>query len=232
MYPCVATLIGLVVERCTAVAASRVLLKVWTRYVWSMCVVVIGIGVAVLGVTLAGFEPKYGAQPFTFAVLFAATSILTAAVLVFAARRGPTLQAYAGTLVVAAFLGLAYKGAVYNTFVATRVQMTPEIVELKRRLPPNAELVSLGVVTHTFAYYYGEPIRLLPAPPVDLASLDDWTYFCIDNEAPLKACNFPYELVAQVKADSNGSPINPKTTVMIARRLPATAAAERDARQK
>jgi hypothetical protein len=109
--------------------------------------------------------------------------------------------------------------------------MDDDVAALKDCMGPDEELVSLGKVTHNFVYYYGDPVRLLPPPPVDLDTSDDWTYFSVENETMLGACNFPYEIVAQIKADSNASPINPKTIVTIGRRLKAENVAARPASQ-
>ncbi len=226
LYPCVAPLLGLVIQRASEAATGTAVALLWKRYVVGLSVVMAVGAASILGVTVADLGPEYGGQTLLFGLFYAAVTFALAGFALWSLR--PTnVRPLVGVLTIAAFLGLTYMGVVFNTFVATRVYMDDEVAALKQQMGPDAQLVSLGLVTHTFIYYYGEPVRLLPPPSVDSTANADWTYFCVDHERMLADCKFPYEVIARIKADSNASPVNPKTIVTIARRLPGDAVASR-----
>ena len=66
-------------------------------------------------------------------------------------------------MTVGGLLGLSYIGAIVNIFVATRHPIGDEIAAVAAHLPDDVQLVSIGPVDDVFLYYYGKPIKQLPA---------------------------------------------------------------------
>jgi hypothetical protein len=126
-----------------------------------------------------------------------------------------------GTLAVAAFLGLSYVGVIINIFVAGRHPIDAEIAAVAAHMPKDVKLVSIGPVDPTFLYYYGKPIRQLPATEGTGHKERPWTYFCMGCGSRMPAFDRPYEKLGVVSVQAVYSD-NPRSVVIIGRRLPET----------
>lgn len=77
-------------------------------------------------------------------------------------------------------MGLALVIFNLGYFMDVKVQRSEKTLEemarIKSQLPPDVNLVSLGITNHKFTYYYGKFVKALP---VDCDG-EGITYFCFD----------------------------------------------------
>ncbi len=130
-------------------------------------------------------------------------------------------------MAVGGLLGLSYIGAIINIFVATRHPIDAEIAAVAARLPDDVQLVSIGPVDDVFLYYYGKPIKQLPASEGIGHKEPPWTYFCMGCGSNMPAFDLPYEKLGVVSVEAAYSD-HPHDVVIIGRRLPEATAAERE----
>lgn len=223
LYPCIAVLIGLVVQRCSESREGSPWLRVWEWYLRSAAGIMVAAGLAVLGASLLmGPNESVWAQPPLFALAYALLAGGAAAGLLWARRGdGKPLRWHVAILAVAAFVGLTFTGVVTNRRVLTSVDTEGAVARLKQELPQGHRLVSLGQVHHLFAYYYREPIALV-AWPGDSSPLEaEQTYFCFNRldgaDVPIP---FPWERVATISV-ARSRTLQFRREVVIGRRLPA-----------
>ena len=223
LYPCIAVLIGLVVQRCYESRGGSPWRRVWEWYLRSLAGVMVAAGLVVLSVSLLTSPNEFvWAQPPLFALAYTLLAGGAAAGLLWARRGdGKPLRWHVAILAVAAFMGLTFAGVVTNRRVHTSVDTEGAVAHLKRELPQRHRLVSLGQVHHLFAYYYREPIALV-AWPGDSSPLEaEQTYFCFDRfdgtDVPIP---FPWERVATISV-ARSRTLQFQREVVIGRRLPA-----------
>jgi hypothetical protein len=102
--------------------------------------------------------------------------------------------------------------------VATRHPIGAEIAAVATRLPADVQLVSIGPVDDVFLYFYGKPIRRLPAAEGVGRHEPAWTYFCMGCGPNMPAFDLPYEKLGVVSVEAPYSD-NPHDVVIIGRRL-------------
>jgi hypothetical protein len=219
LFPCVAPLIGLVVERCCDAVAAAPWTRVWTRFLKGLGITMPAIGLWVLAATVLGWGPDWGAQPPAFAAVYVLAAAALGWLVWWSAARPRPFRHRLGILSVTAFLGLSWSGVMLNVFVAVREPIDKSIAELKQRLPEGARLVSIGPVDARFLFYYGETVRQVPSPHGDASSNAEWTYFCIGDGSSRPQCDFPHEQVAVISCHQNHVP-HPSGVLIIGRRLP------------
>ncbi|MGA2034627.1 MAG: glycosyltransferase family 39 protein [Thermoguttaceae bacterium] len=219
LLPCVAPLVGLVVEQCCAAVAVTPWSNLWKRYLQGMALIMPAAAVWVLTATVLGLAAEFGTQPPLFAALFVVAAAVLGGLTFWSSGSRQPLHLRVGILGVATFLGLAWSGAVLNVLVATRQPMGTDIAAVKQRLPEGTRMVSLGPVDDRFLYYYGEPIRQLPAAAVAQEPPTDWSYFCMGPvTTPQPACDFAYETVGVVSNNAMRTE-HPTEFILIGRRL-------------
>lgn len=95
-------------------------------------------------------------------------------------------------LLLVALLGLTYDGVFLNLRLNKSNDLAPVVAELRKEMPPDARLVSLGPISHRFAYFYGQPIPEVDWPETPDESPAAGSYFCFDKhqgDNPLKRAN-------------------------------------------
>lgn len=225
LYPCMAVLAGVVVERCLHAEPTPFVRGLWRRLLVATSVLMVGAGAAAVALCLAG-RPSLAAwaEPPSLAAAYAVVCGVFAVAAYRARRAGDAARVRAGVLALAAFMTVTCAGLL--TDVRLRMAERPEaaVARLKERLPPGARLVSFDHVATLFTYLYGDPI---PSRPWPTAADDatDATYFCFTRDAagrpPLP---FAWEEVAVVCIDRNHRE-SPKVVVVVGRRLPPDAGA-------
>jgi 4-amino-4-deoxy-L-arabinose transferase-like glycosyltransferase len=218
LYPCVAILAGWVAQRCWEAEASVKWRSMWRHFVSALAIAMAASVPVVLVAT--GFPRLIPAlvQPWPVACLYAAACLILAAI-AWRCREGLTeRQQLAGAACIAALLGLAHSSLVTNAMVYSSERATQQAVaELKRSLPPGAELVSFGPVHHLFAYYYRDPIRQLPESGMAGGAPPSVEYFCVGNDfSPPGRPPFPFETLAVVSCERNHRP-SPRSVVLVGR---------------
>jgi len=223
LYPCVAPLIGLVIQRCYEPGFGSSWRRVWTWYLRGLGVTTVIAGLGMLGASLLAKPTELvWAQPPMFALVYALVAV-AAATVVFWASRGSSnpIRRRIAVIAVAGFLGLTFTGVMVNRLVNDSVDTEAAIARLKQELPKGHRLVSLGPVHHLFAYYYREPIKLVVWPS-DGGELDaEGTYFCFDRfPGSNVVIPFMWEEVATISVARFRSH-RLQESVVIGRRLPA-----------
>jgi len=218
LYPCIALLVGLVAERCWQAGPSTLWRRFWSWYLAALSVAMVAAGGVVLAVSLVGRWQSPLAQPVGFAAVYAALAVALAVVVAWAARGATQTQRLVGPLAVAVFMGLSLVGVFGNSLARRSVDQAAMVAELKRKMPENARLVSLGLVHHLFAYHYRKPIEMLPVPGSGETLPPDCEYFCFHNRVTTaERLTFPFETLAVIPCDRFQKP-QPDDYVIVCRR--------------
>lgn len=236
LFPCLALLIGLAVERCTDADTLPALRAAWQRYNVTLAVVMFG--AALLVVVLAAVREAFTAhpllaplaEPLPIALAYAAAAVALA-MLLWRYRAGTTVaQTRLTVIALALFLVLTFSGLVMNIRVRRSVDAASAIEELRAHLPPNQELVSLdGQIDCLFNFLYRTPIvhqRLCP-PFGGSDPMDDVTYFCFRCYGITRpSLPFAWEEIGAINLDRNQLP-TPERLLVVGRRLPEGSAKNR-----
>jgi hypothetical protein len=220
LYPCLALLLGLVIERGALSTIGTPLRRAWEGYLATVIFLMLIIAVLVVGACFLGYPAMaLLSQPPRFALLYAAVAA-SVGVLVWSSRQcTSSLRAQASVLGLACFLGLSCTGLYLNAVNRKSEDAAPAVARVKDILPQQEHLVSLGPVHHLFAYHYRTPIPLRPWPQRASESLADVDYFCLTRYAnePV-TLPFPWEEIAVISCDRyRMSP--PQCQVVVGRRL-------------
>lgn len=215
LYPCVAPLVGIVIEHAWSGAALAVTQALWRRY---MSCAAAAAATAGLAVASASFLPWLKATPLnqspTFALAYLALCLPIAAVLWRArlplarsvgensAVGRPSRPSWAtgGPVALTAFIGLTFNGVLMNDAIRRSDDIAAQVAAVKQHLPRGTELVSFGRAHHPFVYYYGQTIAWLDWPKSPLA--DRHEYFCFHSvRGRRKPLPFDWEQIAVVRCD-------------------------------
>lgn len=219
LYPCFAVLIGLVVQHCCEAAPTQRWRALWSWFLTTLSLLILGGGVSLA--VMASIRQDALGQPVWFVVVYLVASMALAAATWWSSRSNDMARAALGVLSVAAFLGLTSTGAMTNYMIYASEPNAASVADLKRRLPPNVRLVSLGRIDHLFAYYYRDPIGLLPRTAEAEQAIAPGDYFCSgDENTPAMEVSFPYQMIAEVPCD-RWRANRGKRAVLVGRRLPA-----------
>jgi 4-amino-4-deoxy-L-arabinose transferase-like glycosyltransferase len=181
LYPCLAVLMGLVVEHCAVQGAALIDRLFWRRYLRVVALVVVAAGAALAAGTWWPSGPLGEvAQPPAFLWAWVPAALAAGGLLVWASLDEAGLRPQVGILALAGFLALASSGAMTNARLRAANDLDPVVAQLHERLA-GGELVSLGRVYHRFAYAYGTPIPQIPWPSSHDELPPDVTYFCFDR---------------------------------------------------
>jgi 4-amino-4-deoxy-L-arabinose transferase-like glycosyltransferase len=230
LYPCLAIVIGGVIEYCTSADAIAWARLAWRRYERAL----LGAGwvaaLAMIAINLFPSERLADArQPWVFVALWIGAVASTGLVTLWATRARLAARAEIAILSLAALFGLAYTGAMMNARMRGSNDFAPELATFEHA-NGSMPLVSLRRVYHRFAYCYGREIAQVAWPEVAEDMPRDAEYFCFDKlpgyfdppdsresqkgtTAPLP---FAWERVSEIACD----PVkrkNPHATVVIGR---------------
>jgi 4-amino-4-deoxy-L-arabinose transferase-like glycosyltransferase len=233
LFPCIAPLFGLAIERCWAADKSRWWQWGWSRFLRGSALVIVAsglfIGVISFFPDLTTLRLKQGTWFAIFYMLVAGGAAVT---LWRNCRSRSPAAARIAILTLAGFLGLSHTGVVINGRLS-RVNQTPgDIARVKQLLPPGTRLVSFGKLHHRFTYYYQDLIELRNWP-TSAADVDpSIVYFCLPRtpggyatrgaDAPPEQTDLPFEWdeLAVVSCDRCRRPV-PNNAVVIGRRRQA-----------
>lgn len=205
LYPCFAPLIGLAIERAAAASRSASLERMWRVYFAAAAATLVTIGLLVLGVSVSGqwTESPLG-QSLSFAAVYGALAAWASVVAWKARGSAESWRAGAAVMAVAAFLGLTFTGLLMNNLIRRSEDVAGRVADLKRRLPPDARLVSFGRAHHPFVYHYGQTIPWLdwPRQADDRSATAEFDYFCFHSvRGRRKPLPFEWEEVGVISCD-------------------------------
>jgi 4-amino-4-deoxy-L-arabinose transferase-like glycosyltransferase len=227
LYPCVALLVGLIVERSCAAEQVGWWRRSWDNYVVTGIFIVLAAPVALAAVVYFGrgrLQDVEHAVSGTLLVGIAIAALLAAALAHWSRSLTPRWRASMGMLSLAGFLGLSYITVVVNLQSHTSNDPSDAIASIRASLPAGQRLVSFGRVHHLFAHYYQEPIALVElsenTAPANCAA----TYFCVSVDPGFETPTIPFEweLLAEVSCERARSD-NPRAKVLVGRRVSALA---------
>lgn len=229
LYPCVAPLVGLVIQRCWEASPGESYQKLWPQFVGTVAAIMVVAGLVVFGMSL--FDPSSSvAQPIGFAVFYLVVSAGLAAVGFWARRAETNVRRTAGVVAIACFLGISSSGVVVNALIRASESTRQDVDRLRAELPADAELVSFGPIDHVFAYYWKKPIRLMPRPADGTLGTPppSSTYFCSGSDAyrPVEV-EFAWEKLGEISCERARQP-DPVRKVVIGRSLAVEQTAHRE----
>lgn len=220
LYPCLAPLIGLVIQRCFEAEVESPLWRCWRRFLTGLAILMLGAAIAVPVASWLEKPVLFLSQPRSFAVGYALAAIALAVLALWSQHSTVVGRRRAGILALATFLGLCHTGLFINTIGDKSENPAPAVAQLKALLPTDQPLVSLGVIHHAFVYYLDQPVPLLAWPESDARAYRDMTYFCFEKLGPGPiSLPFAWEQVAAISFDRYRSS-EPFDRVIVGRRLP------------
>jgi hypothetical protein len=181
LYPCIAVLIGLVIERCVAAQGGS-----WGRLNWRNFLAGVSAAAGIAGVTVAAASfmraapLAAAAQSKQVAIAFLMACVASSLVLLWCRRTVTATTAQTAVVVISALVGFAYCGLVINVYQARWNDPRAEVLRLKSQLPGPARLVSFGPVDFRFCYHFRDQIPELPWPTAITEIPAGVEYFCMD----------------------------------------------------
>ena len=107
----------------------------------------------------------------------------------------------APVIALALFLGLTWNGLWMNDVIRRSEDIAGQVAAVKRLLPDDVRLVSLGRSHHPFVYHYGETIPWLDWPKAE-TPLPEFEFFCFHSvRGRRKPLPFDWQEVAVVSCD-------------------------------
>lgn len=221
MYPCLAVMLGLVVERLCAADCAAWLVALWRTGQHAIIVAMIGAMVALVGWFAIPGTPHRDWCPRAGFVLLFCTSV---SALVYALQRvkaSTSRAAISQAIIATAVLsGLAYTGAVTEVSYYRSEDARPVVAEIKEIIPDDKPLVSIGQLETMFTYHYGKPVPLIDREEVPHRIPQDLEYFCVNATQGRKIkLPFAWQQEAVVSCD-RWKRDQPERMVVIGRRLP------------
>jgi 4-amino-4-deoxy-L-arabinose transferase-like glycosyltransferase len=224
MYPLMAVVCGAVAQRCLQVDMEYGLRRFWRDYVRILAVVVLGIAAVFLVATVgARFSDaawmQTMAQPWWLLLLLVAAALVAATVMLRLAKSGRPERGLLVGFVLAAYLGVAFNGAIMHATASRAAAIGPEVQALRQQLPEAVTLVSFGPLHHKFVYWYEAAIPILPRPtgPGDVPDDLDWFAINAYRDKPLDL-PFAWEEIARFNMDRTVKD-DPREWVVVARRI-------------
>lgn len=225
LYPCLAVLIGVVVEGCARMELPSRLRAGWSQFSLLLTGTMLLAAMAViLAALLLRDHPTRGvwAEPLPFALAYAAATGVLALVTFRARQAVQPAQVRMGVLAVAGFMVLTFTGVLTDVRIRRSEDQAAAIARLKEHLPPGQRLVSFGHIDSLFAYYYGVPVDLFAPETSGTALLrGEALYFCFESEGgwrPVLPC--PWEELAVIAMDRNHH-ATPDRAVVVGRLFPS-----------
>jgi len=179
LYPCIALLVAVVVDRLVQCRNALPQDRFWRRYNWAMAAVVLLSGLAVVLASTGRFPRLLEvAQPAAAAAVFGTVAVAVAAVLFCSAYRTSAASVTAAMGALILFLVFGSKLVVTNATIAGANDLAESVVRVKERLPADCRLVSFTATNHRFDHHYGQAIEELPWPNSAADVPADVEYFC------------------------------------------------------
>ncbi len=231
LYPCLAVLVGAVVDRGTAALADASRGSDRNAFAWRIFLKAIAAFAVVASAALpfTGLlirlsvnqlpSQEMAVAPTVFWVVLSAAAIAIAGGAYWASRSVRPWSAVVGATSVGLLAAVVWNGPIVEWKLAISERDTAEAVEKVRRLlPTGAELVSIGPTDHLFAFYYREPIRLVRW---DRIGGEKFGYFCYSTQfsesPPMSELPFSFEVLAVVSCERQEMS-EPKRVVVVAKR--------------
>ncbi len=219
LYPVMAVLCGVVLERCAIATPLTAMNRGWRQFLLGLS------GAGVLGgIVLAGlaFRPAWNSERILISPLMAgcflaaAMGVLVSMIWHFRSQTSRDIQIAAAG--IALLFGLAYTGPVVSSLIARQPPVDELLRQVREELPDDEILVSFGRVTHAFAYYYGAFIPQRAWPEALNENLPQY-FCCRKRDLETHPLPFAWEAIAEMSFEDDENP-SAGSYVLIGRRLP------------
>jgi 4-amino-4-deoxy-L-arabinose transferase-like glycosyltransferase len=161
LYPLIAVLVGLVIDRCSVAVAGRYPRRAWHQFLLCSSALVVVLSI----VTLIPTKWALGSyQPLWFRLALVPMALAAVSTLWWCYRTStPSTRLFAVTT-IALVAGIAEGGALMNSHIARWNDPSAAVARVKSLIGSTTPLVSLTAIDHRFAYFYGDPIAELDWP--------------------------------------------------------------------
>lgn len=226
LYPVMAVLCGVILERCALADPSTAMNRGWRRFLLWLSGAGVASGIVICGFSLGPglIDERIQISPI-MAASFLAAAIGGMAWMVchFRSQSPRDIQIAAAGLGIV--FGIAYAGPVVSSLIARQPSAEELLREVREQVPEGETLASFGRVTHAFAYYYGKFIPQLDWPKADNETLPQY-FCCRKRDLAARPLPFAWEAIAEMSFEDDKKP-SPGSYVIVGRRLPSVAAREK-----
>ena len=211
LYPCVAVLIGAVIETCVRADAPAVVRAGWRWFTGFQACLMTCAGLAVVGAAIFLIDhPKFGswAESLPTACGYCLGAFCLAIVVFQGRRCGDIARVRMAVLALACFMVLISTGLITSVRIRRSEDQASAMARLKAELPPGQKLVSFGTIDSLFAYYYALPIERLPMPVKESdPGCEEGVCFCFMSWGPpLPTLPFGWHQLAAISMARNRGP--------------------------
>ncbi len=229
MYPLMAVLAGLAIDRLLASDLHSTLRTRWSRFA-TTCAAASLLGMTI--VALSGFLPfqvfRQLVQPIGPLLVYALMTTLLAVVVLASTGSRPRVSGSVALLAIAGLVGLTFTGVGTNVNASASEDTRAAVAALKERLPGDVRLIGFGEVHHVFAYHYGTPIESRSLQ--QFSRNDDVDYFCLyvtETFDPRPKVPFAWEQVARISCERYRRDPS-RFDMVIGRKVPVDQAVQRE----
>jgi hypothetical protein len=161
LYPLVAVLVGLVIDRCSVAVVGRYPRRAWHQFLLCSATLIVVLSI----VTLIPAKWALGSyQPLWFRLTLVAIAVTAVWTLWKCYRTSTRSTRLSAVAAIAMFAGLAYGGAMINANAARWNEPSAAVARVKELVGSSTPLVSLTAIDHRFVYFYRDPIAELDWP--------------------------------------------------------------------
>jgi 4-amino-4-deoxy-L-arabinose transferase-like glycosyltransferase len=226
VFPCLAALVGVVVERCTEVDARQAWRIAWNRYLGLISGVMLAAGAVVVGMSAAGvlgaphwLRTEWIETPL-IAAAYLAVCVCLAGLLSRAGRLPGQRPARIAVIGLAAFLVVTFIGIVHNIRVRLSDHPADDVASIRAQLPPGQRIVRLGpALDCLFPYYWKLPLPTKQDWPTTAQDVSEGTCFAFMCGGSIRpSFPFSWQEIGAVSLDRNHHP-TAGAVVVVARRL-------------
>ncbi|MBI3838533.1 MAG: glycosyltransferase family 39 protein [Planctomycetia bacterium] len=232
LYPCVAPLVGLAIQRCWESPQVSWCPRSWDRYLVTGAGLIAIAGFVVCTAHAVGGSNLLGLGQSVstgFALAYAVGTVAATAAILWSRMRHDHGHALTGILAVAGFMGLSYTGVVVDMQIQTSNDPSAQVAAVREKIPPGEHLVSFNRIHHLFAYYFQQPIELLKLCDHEVPSDTTASYFCFGEGPDIEKIEIPFawDRIAVISCERARSS-NPSTIVVVGKRRTTPADAQFD----
>jgi 4-amino-4-deoxy-L-arabinose transferase-like glycosyltransferase len=178
LYPLVAVLVGLVINRCSSAALGTYPRRAWHQFLLLWGVLAAGASAVMTAGGLFHNVANKLHQRQTLCLVFAALGVLVVLAIWSVYRRPTKVSPLRAVLAINMLAAVGVAGIMMNVNLSRWNDPTTTVDEFRRLLPRDENLVSFTPIEHRFAYYYGAPIAELGWPREVSDLPPDVDYFC------------------------------------------------------
>lgn len=218
--PCVAAVVGLVVERLRRATETDDLHRAWRDFSQGYALALVGVASIVMVASAGGWLPRLPLHQTLPTALIAGLVAMALALTLarMSAIRTPAAPIGASVLIALSVIG-AYDALWMNWLVRRAERTAQQVAKVRQELPPEAQIVSFGALHHAFLFHVQSDIPQLPWPRREISVPDDVEYFCFhETRQPRDPLPFAWEKVAEISCDRHRRD-DPFDRVLVGRRL-------------